>query len=64
MPHQGPKATSGLRQVRVWPPERRETLPARPATGPAYSLQAAAVSDATSTFTPGPMEELTAAFFR
>ncbi len=59
-PVQGPKATGGLRQVSGTP---GHPLPARPREGPGVSRQAEAAREATSTFTPGPMVELTATFF-
>ena len=60
----GPRAVSDRFGPRA--AERPEPCPPAPcgAGVSLYSAAAGAAKDATSTFTPGPMEELTAAFFR
>ena len=60
IPHQSPR---GLRAVSDrFGRDRGPALPARPERR-AYLVQAEAAREATSTVTPGPMEELSATFF-
>jgi hypothetical protein len=57
----GPRAVSDRFRA---PAAGAARSPARLPEGRRIPQAVAAVSDATSIFTPGPMEELTAAFFR